>query len=191
MEWRLRQGRGKKPEKVWGQDRYAHQLRIPDDGGFLLADGFPRLCIHRYDKTANGSPLGGPAKGRGIHPRRLIDRRQERTSSSCRRANNTAILGSTAISRTLKVRSPPTPKPRQNLLVIPSSTPVTLLNERTKWSPASATTSPASPPSGADPRRRKKWLPANSSTPAPASYRRRSIFVAEWVGTGRISSCGR
>ncbi len=60
-------GEAENPQKVWGRDRFMPtNFAFLDDGGFLLADGYGSFFIHRYD--AQGQWLncfGGPGDGQG------------------------------------------------------------------------------------------------------------------------------
>jgi hypothetical protein len=61
------EGEAEHPQKVWGRDRFMPtNFAFLDDGGFLLADGYGSFYIHRYD--ANGqwqSCFGGSGEGAG------------------------------------------------------------------------------------------------------------------------------
>lgn len=76
-------GEASNPRKIWGRDRFMPtNFAFLDDGGFLLADGYGSFYIHRYDKDGNWiSKFGGPGDGQGTFntPHGLwIDRRPGR-----------------------------------------------------------------------------------------------------------------
>ena len=56
-----------KPHGAWGRDRFMPtNFAFLDDGGFLLADGYGSLYIHRYDKDGKWlSCFGGAGGGEG------------------------------------------------------------------------------------------------------------------------------
>lgn len=61
------EGEASQPEKVWGRDRFLPtNFAFLPDGGFLLADGYGAFYIHRYDKQGKWqSCFGGPGEGAG------------------------------------------------------------------------------------------------------------------------------
>lgn len=60
-------GEAAHPERQWGRDRFMPtNFAFLEDGGFFLADGYGSWTIHRYDKHANWvSHFGRPGKGDG------------------------------------------------------------------------------------------------------------------------------
>ena len=60
-------GEAASPKRVWGRDRFMPtNFAFLDDGGFLLADGYGAFFIHRYDKHGNWiNCFGGPGDGQG------------------------------------------------------------------------------------------------------------------------------
>lgn len=60
-------GEAEHPEKKWGRDRFMPtNFAFLDDGGFLLADGYGSFFIHRYDADGKWQNcFGGPGKGAG------------------------------------------------------------------------------------------------------------------------------
>lgn len=61
------EGENTNPQKVWGLDRFLPtNFAFLDDGDFFLADGYGSYYIHRYDKDGNWkSCFGGPGEGQG------------------------------------------------------------------------------------------------------------------------------
>lgn len=61
------EGEARQPKKVWGRDRFMPtNFTFMKDGGFLLADGYGAFFIHRYDRHGNWvSCFGGNGKGKG------------------------------------------------------------------------------------------------------------------------------
>lgn len=60
-------GEAAQPTGQWGRDRFMPtNFAFLPDGGFLLADGYGAYFIHRYDRHGNWlSCFGGPGDGRG------------------------------------------------------------------------------------------------------------------------------
>ena len=190
-----------KPEQVWGRDRFMPtNFAFTDDGGFLLADGYGAFYIHRYDKDGKWlSHFGGPGKGEGKFntPHGVwIDRREGRKSSIvvCDRANHTLQYFSLdgKYLETLKGYGlPANAETWRNLLVIPElHARVTLLNEKNEV--VARLGDDIARVTGKDGGQirgdHKKWQPGKFVHPHDACFAHDgSIFVAEWVGTGRIS----
>ncbi len=190
-----------KPEQIWGRDRFMPtNFAFTDDGGFLLADGYGAFCIHRYDKDGKwlshfGSPGGGEGKFNTPHGV-WIDRRQGRKPSIvvCDRANNTLQYFDMdgKYLETLKGYGlPANAETWKNLLVIPElHARVTLLNEKNEVVArlgddiARVTGKDGGQIRGDS----QKWQPGKFVHPHDACFGHDgSIFVAEWVGTGRVS----
>lgn len=60
-------GEGSNPAKVWGRNRFMPtNFAFLPDGDFLVADGYGSFFVHRYDSDGNWkSCFGGPGKGEG------------------------------------------------------------------------------------------------------------------------------
>lgn len=191
----------KKPEQIWGRDRFMPtNFAFLDDGGFLLADGYGAFCIHRYDKESKWlSHFGGPGGGEGKFntPHGVwIDKRAGRETSIvvCDRANHTLqyFTMDGKYLETLKGYGlPANAETWQNLLVIPElHARVTLLNEKNEVvARLGDDIARVTAKDGGQIRGDKnKWLPGKFVHPHDACFAADgSIFVAEWVGTGRIS----
>ncbi|HRF00708.1 MAG TPA: twin-arginine translocation signal domain-containing protein [Pirellulaceae bacterium] len=61
------EGEATAPQKVWGRDRFMPtNFAFLPDGGFLLADGYGAFVIHRYDRDGKWvSKFGGAGEGKG------------------------------------------------------------------------------------------------------------------------------
>lgn len=64
---RYADGEDARPEKVWGRDRFMPtNFAFHPDGGFYVADGYGAWCIHRYDNAGKWlSSFGSPGKEDG------------------------------------------------------------------------------------------------------------------------------
>jgi len=173
-----------------------------DDGGFLLADGYGTFRVHRYDKDAKwlGS-FGGAGEGNGTFdtPHGLwIDRRAGREPAVvvCDRAHNTLqILGlDGAHQETLPgFGLPANIDTWNNLMLVPELMAcVTLLDEKNQ---VVARLGRAVERLGEikDLRTQPdKWLDGQFVHPHDACFAANGdIFVAEWVGTGRVTKLER
>jgi hypothetical protein len=188
-----------KPTGQWGRDRFMPtNFAFLDDGGFLLADGYGAFRIHRYDKDAKWvSTFGGPGAGEGKFdtPHGLwVDRRAGREPAIvvCDRAHHTLQYFSMdgKYLETLKGYGLPANAETQGeLLLIPElHARVTLLNAKNEVvarlgdDVQRVTTQPGIRDD------RNKWLAGKFVHPHDACFAADgSIFVAEWVGTGRVS----
>lgn len=190
-----------KPAKVWGRDRFMPtNFAFLDDGGFLLADGYGAFYIHRYDKNGNWlSCFGGPGEGKGKFntPHGLwVDKRAGREPSIvvCDRANHTLqtfTLDGKYLETLTGYGLPANAETYKNLLVIPElHARVTLLNEKNEvvarlGDDVARVTSKEGGKIRGD---KNLWLSGKFVHPHDACFGHDgSIFVAEWVGTGRVS----
>ena len=194
-------GEDKKPTGQWGRDRFMPtNFAFLDDGGFLLADGYGAFYIHRYDKNGKWlSCFGGSGGGEGKFntPHGVwIDKRIGREPSIvvCDRANNTLqyFTMDGTYTETLKGYGlPANAETWKNLLVIPElHARVTLLNEKNEV--VARLGDDVARVTGKDGGQirgdKNKWLAGKFVHPHDACFGHDgSIFVAEWVGTGRIS----
>ena len=194
-------GEDKKPEKVWGRDRFMPtNFAFLDDGGFLLADGYGAFYIHRYDKEGNWvSCFGGPGDGKGKFntPHGIwVDRRagREPTIVVCDRAHHT-LQTFTMDGKYLETLTgyglPANAETHKNLLVVPElHARVTLLDEKNEVvARLGDDVARVTAKDGGQIRGNKElWQNGKFVHPHDACFGADgSIFVAEWVGTGRIS----
>ncbi|HEY2838071.1 MAG TPA: peptidase [Pirellulales bacterium] len=190
-----------KPTGAWGRNRFMPtNFAFLDDGGFLLADGYGAFYVHRYDKDAKWkSCFGGEGKGEGKFntPHGVwVDRRAGREPSIvvCDRANNTLQYFSMdgKYLETLKGYGlPANAETWKNLLVIPElHARITLLNEKNEvvarlGDDVARITGPEGSKVRGD---SAAWQAGKFVHPHDACFGADgSIFVAEWVATGRIS----
>ena len=194
-------GEDTKPQKVWGRDRFLPtNFAFLDDGGFLLVDGYGAFYVHRYDKDANWlSCFGGPGEGQGkfATPHGIwIDRREGRDPQIvvCDRAHHT-VQFLTMEGKHLATQTgyglPANVDTWQDLLLVPElHARVTLLDKENKVAARL----------GDDVQRIKSqgkqnirgnpnlWKAGKFVHPHDACFDADgNIFVAEWVGTGRVS----
>lgn len=198
-------GEDTSPQKVWGRDRFMPtNFAFLDDGGFLLADGYGAFVVHRYDKDAKWvSCFGGAGAGEGKFntPHGVwVDNRQGRETAIvvCDRANHTLQYFSMdgKYQETLKGYGlPANAETWKNLLVIPElHARVTLLNEKNEV--VARLGDDVSRVTGADGGKirgdKNLWQDGKFVHPHDACFGHDgSIFVAEWVGTGRVSKLKR
>jgi len=194
-----------KPTGQWGRDRFMPtNFAFLDDGGFLLVDGYGAFYVHRYDKHGKWlSCFGGAGKGEGKFntPHGVwIDKRSGRTPSIivCDRANH-ALQYFTLDGKYLETLKgyglPANAETWKNLLLVPElHARVTLLNEKNEVvARLGEDVARVTGKDGGQIRGDKnKWLPGKFVHPHDACFGQDgSIFVAEWVGTGRISKLRR
>lgn len=194
-----------KPANVWGRDRFLPtNVAFLDDGGFLLADGYGSFYIHRYDKDGKWlSCFGGAGGGEGKFntPHGLwVDRRAGREPAIvvCDRHNNTLqyFTMQGKYVETLKGYGlPANAETWKDLLVIPElHARLTLLNAKNEvvarlGDDVARITADNKFTIRGD---RGKWQPGKFVHPHDACFGHDgSIFVAEWVGTGRVSKLQR
>lgn len=190
-----------KPTKQWGRDRFMPtNFAFLDDGGFLLADGYGSFTIHNYDKDGKWrSCFGGPGTGQGTFntPHGLwIDRREGRLPQIvvCDRAHGTLqifTLSGEYVETISGFGLPANCETYKNLLVVPElHARVTLLDEKNQV--VARLGDDIERIKGQDGGQirgdRSKWVDGKFVHPHDACFAADgSIFVAEWVGTGRVS----
>ena len=194
-----------KPTGKWGRDRFMPtNFAFLDDGGFLLADGYGSFYIHRYDKDAKWvSCFGGPGAGEGKFntPHGIwVDKREGREAAIvvCDRANGTLQYFSMdgKYEKTLPgFGLPANVETWKNLMVVPElHARVTILNEKNEVVArlGEDVERVTAKDGGAIRGDRNKWVPGKFVHPHDACFDHDgSIFVAEWVGTGRVSKLKR
>jgi hypothetical protein len=199
------EGEDKTPSNIWGNDRFLPtNFAFLDDGGFLLADGYGSFYIHRYDKDANWlSCFGGPGEenGKFYTPHGIwIDRREGRMPSIviCDRAHNKLQyfdMDGKYLETLTGYGLPANADTWQNLLVIPElEARLTLLNEKNEVvARLGDDTARLKGPGGKKIRgNRKQWQAGKFVHPHDACFDADgNIYVAEWVGSGRVSKLKR
>lgn len=188
-------------EAKWGRDRFMPtNFAFLDDGGFLLADGYGSYCIHRYDKDGRWmSCFGGPGDGQGTFntPHGLtIDRRSagEPTVVVCDRAHHTLqqlTLDGQHLQTIAGFGLPANLDTWKNLMVVPELyARLTLLNEHFEVVARLGDDTERIKQDNKFTIRRdpNQWLPGKFVHPHDACFAPDgSIYVAEWVGSGRIT----
>jgi hypothetical protein len=173
-----------------------------DDGGFLLADGYGTFHIHRFDKDAKWmSSVGGAGDGEGKFQTAhglWVDKRDDREPSIVvtDRAHDTLQIFTMdgVYKETLKgFGLPANVDTWQNLMLVPElKACVTLLDEKNE---VVARLGLAVDRLGEIKDLRgqpDKWVDGQFVHPHDACFAPNGdIFVAEWVGTGRITKLER
>jgi len=174
------------------------------DGDFFLADGYGSYTIHRYDKDGEWKGhFGGPGKGEGKYnlPHGVwVDARGdgEPRLAVCDRANNTVqyvTFEGEHIETLEGYGLPANIDTWRGLMVVPELVArVTLLDEKNE---VVARLGSDTERVGADSRRairrdESKWIDGKFVHPHDACFDADgNIFVAEWVGTGRVTKLRR
>ena len=193
------------PKKQWGRDRFMPtNFAFLDDGGFLLADGYGSFFIHRYDKDANWvSKFGGPGKGDGTFntPHGIwIDRRPGRDQQIvvCDRAHGTLQyfdMDGKYLETLRGYGLPANIDSYKNLLLVPElKARVTLLDEKNNVvAQLGSDVERINGEGGGQIRGNADlWQDGKFVHPHDACFDNDgNIFVAEWVGTGRVSKLTR
>jgi hypothetical protein len=186
---------------TWGPNRFLPtNFAFLDDGGFLLIDGYGASVVHRFDKDGKWlSHFGGvgPGEGKFATPHGIwVDKRAGRQPSIviCDRAHHTLQYLSMdgKYIETLKGYGlPANVETWKNLMVVPElHARVTLLNEKNEvvarlGDDVARITGEGG---GAIRGDKSKWQDGKFVHPHDACFDQDgSLFVAEWVGTGRVS----
>jgi hypothetical protein len=188
-----------------GRDRFQPtNLAFLDDGGFLLADGYGSYFIHRYDRDGDWeSCFGGPGGGEGKFdtPHGLwVDTRIGREPSIvvCDRVHNSVQFFGMEGNYLETVKGfglPANADTWHDLMVIPElEAQVSILDKSNKLvARLGNDAARIKAPGGAEIRNRPQdWHPGKFVHPHDACFGPDgSIWVAEWVATGRISKLKR
>lgn len=190
-------------QKVWGKDRFMPtNFAFLADGGFLLADGYGSFFIHRYDKNAKWvSCFGGPGDGSGTFntPHGLwIDDRDARTPEIVvtDRANNLIQfldMDGKFLRKMDGFGMPANITTHKNLMMIPElHARITLLGADNQV--VAQLGADVERVTTGDSIRTKpdQWQDGKFVHPHDACFDNDgNIFVAEWVGSGRVTKLTR
>ncbi|MEZ6136148.1 MAG: hypothetical protein R3C53_14720 [Pirellulaceae bacterium] len=194
------EGEAEHPAKVWGRDRFMPtNFAFLDDGGFLLADGYGSFFIHRYDAEGNWkSCFGGPGEGQGTFntPHGLwIDRRGDKPLVVVTdRAHDTLQrfdLDGTYIDTLTGFGLPANIDTQGDLMLVPELKARVSLLGRDNQVVAQLGSDVERIAADKDKKIRSdeaQWVDGKFVHPHDACFAADgSIFVAEWVKTGRIT----
>lgn len=193
------------PTGEWGRDRFLPtNFAFLDDGGFLLVDGYGAFYVHRYDKDGKWqSCFGGAGEGEGKFntPHGIwVDKREGREPSVviCDRAHHTLqylTMDGKHLETLTGYGLPANVETWKNLLVVPElHARVTLLNEKNEVVArlGDDVARVTSPDGGGIRNDAGRWEKGKFVHPHDACFDHDgSIFVAEWVATGRVSKLKR
>lgn len=196
-------GEAENPQKVWGRDRFLPtNFAFLDDGGFLLADGYGSFYIHRYDRNGKWvSKFGGPGEGKGKFqtPHGIwIDRRpgREEQVAICDRAHHTVqylTLDGDYLETLTGYGLPANIDTWQNLLVVPElHARISILDEKNNVVARLGDDAARIKSVKGIRNDRQQWKDGRFVHPHDACFASDgSLFVAEWVSTGRITKLKR
>jgi hypothetical protein len=191
-------GEAEMPAKVWGRDRFMPtNFAFLDDGGFLLADGYGSFFIHRYDADGKWlSCFGGPGEGSGTFntPHGLwIDRRgpQPLVVVTDRAHNNLQrfTLEGAYLDTLTGFGLPANIDVQGELLLVPElKARVSLLDKDNQVVAQLGSDVERISANGAIRNEPTEWIDGKFVHPHDACFAADgSIFVAEWVRTGRVT----
>jgi len=190
-------------KKIWGRDRFMPtNFAFADDGGFWLADGYGSFKIHRYDKDASWvSCFGGSGEGQGTFNTShglWLDKRSGRDTEIVvtDRAHGTLQTFTPAgeYKQTLKgFGLPANIDTWENLMLVPElKARVSLLNENNEVVARLGTAIDRLGDVEGLRGKPDQWLDGQFVHPHDACFGADGeIFVAEWVGSGRVSKLTR
>lgn len=190
-------------QKIWGRDRFMPtNFAFADDGGFWLADGYGSFYIHRYDRDANWiSCFGGPGDGQGTFSTAhgiWHDQRKGREPELIvtDRAHHTLQTFTTdgVYKTTLEgFGLPANFDTFENLLMVPElHAQVSLLDENNQVVARLGSALEDIQEIKGLRTKPDQWKPGRFVHPHDACFGANGeIFVAEWVGTGRVSKLTR
>lgn len=197
-----RAGEDKDRTKKRDRDRFAPtNFAFADDGGFWMADGYGTYRIHRYDKDANWlSCFGGPGDGRGTfntaHGLWLDRRGGESQLIVTDRAHHTlqTFTPDGVYKETLSgFELPANIDIRDGLVLVPELMgKITLLDEHNDVVARLDAGRPRLDEVDNLRKRPSDWKDGEFIHPHDACFAANGdIFVAEWVGSGRVSRLSR
>lgn len=173
-----------------------------DDGGFLLADGYGSFHIHRFDKDVNWiSSFGGAGEGAGTFQTAhglWVDKRpgREPTIVVTDRAHHTLQIFDMDFKYLETLTGfglPANIDTWQNLMLVPElKARVSLLDENNKVVAQLGVGTDRLNEVNNLRGQPDQWKPGQFVHPHDACFAENGdIFVAEWVGTGRVSKLER
>ncbi len=193
-------GEAARPKREWGRDRFMPtNFAFLPDGGFLLADGYGAYYIHRYDADGNWLDcFGGPGDGKGTFntPHGLwIDSRQDKpivvVTDRAHNALQRFSLDGKYIDTIPGFGLPANIDVQGELMLVPELVArVSLLDKNNQvvahlGADVERLTADKSKSIRQTP---SQWLDGKFVHPHDACFAADgSIFVAEWVGTGRVT----
>lgn len=193
-------GEARRPEKVWGRDRFMPtNFAFLDDGGFLLADGYGAHYIHRYDRHGNWlSCFGGNGAGQGTfntpHGLWIDNRGADPVVIVTDRAHNTLqrlTLDGDHLETLTGFGLPANIDIQDRLMLVPELVArVSILDENNQVvARLGSDVERISADSKKDIRKdESQWLDGKFVHPHDACFAADgSIYVAEWVGSGRVT----
>jgi hypothetical protein len=193
-------GEADHPKKEWGRDRFLPtNFAFLDDGGFLLADGYGAYFIHRFDAAGKWvNCFGGAGQGKGTFntPHGLwIDNRGDKPIVVVTdRAHNTLqrfSLDGNYIDTIDGFGLPANIDIRGDFMLVPELVArVSVLDKSNKV--VAQLGSDVERISADKPKAirgdEKQWIDGKFVHPHDACFDHQgNIFVAEWVGSGRIT----
>ncbi|RLS43637.1 MAG: hypothetical protein DWH81_02290 [Planctomycetota bacterium] len=194
-----------KDKQVWGGDHFLPtNFAFLDDGGFLLVDGYGASYVHRYDKDGRWqSCFGGVGEENGKFktPHGIwVDKREGREPSIviCDRAHNQLQIFTMDGQYKETITGfglPANVETWKNLMIVPElKARVSLLNEKNEVVARLGDDVARINGEGGGAIRNdaSKWIPGKFVHPHDACFTLDgSIYVAEWVSTGRVSKLKR
>lgn len=194
------EGEAAHPKREWGRDRFMPtNFAFLPDGGFLLADGYGSYFIHRYDANGNWVDcFGGPGDGSGKfntpHGLWIDDRGEEPVLVVTDRAHNSLqrfTLEGSYLDTIEGFGLPANIDVQGDLLLVPEL--VARVSILGKDNQVVAQLGEDVSRLSADKEKRirrdeSQWVDGKFVHPHDACFAHDgSIFVAEWVGTGRVT----
>lgn len=192
------EGEAERPAKLWGRDRFLPtNFAFLDDGGFLLADGYGSYFIHRYDADGKWlSCFGGPGEGAGKfntpHGLWIDSRGDVPIVVVTDRAHNTLQrfrLDGAYLDTIEGFGLPANVDVQGELMLVPElKARVSILDKENQVVARLGADVERISADGAIRNDPSKWLDGKFVHPHDACFAADgSIFVAEWVSTGRIT----
>ena len=186
------------PKKIWGRNRFMPtNFAFLPDGEFLLADGYGSFYIHHYDKNGDWKRcFGGPGEGEGKfqtpHGIWIDDRAGKPRVAVCDRAHHTLqflTLEGEHLETLTGYGLPANLDTRGDLMVVPElHARVTLLDKKNQVAARLGDDVERVTKNKGLRAKPDQWKDGRFVHPHDACFDNHgNIFVAEWVGTGRVS----